>query len=333
MNNNIFLKDISVVVQGPIDKIVTLKCLKSIKKYLPHAEIILSTWEGSDIDILDGLYDKVVLNKDPGFSFYSKDKNSKLNNVNRMIVSSKAGLDLVTTKYVLKFRTDLYLTGNSFLKYFNKFNSYNNEHLRVAEKRILSCAKYARNPNCKDNPYPMHPSDIIFFGLTSDVKKVYDIPLMNNEDANYFRHHKNTFNNNMLSRYLPEQHIWVNYLNYKKCNNAVDCNKENIKDSELSFANNLVILSKFQLNIRSDKKDFFSSLPHGCYTNYSWLKMYKKYSDNNYYISIKDKIQNIIITIYDRRFLIKRFFYQIKKNDKKTVIKILKIPVYIKKYK
>ena len=55
--------DISVVVQGAIDKKLTPICLKSIRKYLPGAEIILSTWEGSDVENLD--FDTIVLNHDP----------------------------------------------------------------------------------------------------------------------------------------------------------------------------------------------------------------------------------------------------------------------------
>ena len=48
--NGIDTNDISVVVQGAIDQINTPKCLRSIRKRLPGAEIILSTWEGSPID-------------------------------------------------------------------------------------------------------------------------------------------------------------------------------------------------------------------------------------------------------------------------------------------
>ena len=57
-------KDISIVVQGAVDPKNTPKCLTSIRKYLPGAEIILSTWEGTDCTGLD--YDVLVLNKDPG---------------------------------------------------------------------------------------------------------------------------------------------------------------------------------------------------------------------------------------------------------------------------
>ena len=75
-------KDISVVVQGAINSEVTPKCLESIRKYLPEAEIILSTWEGSDVVGLD--YDKLVLNKDPGTFIYKRSNGAITeNNMNR----------------------------------------------------------------------------------------------------------------------------------------------------------------------------------------------------------------------------------------------------------
>ena len=64
-----FKKNISVVVQGPILPFQTAICLKSIRKFLPKAEIILSTWEGSNINDLD--YDVLVLNKDPGAEIFT----------------------------------------------------------------------------------------------------------------------------------------------------------------------------------------------------------------------------------------------------------------------
>lgn len=56
--NAIDTKDISVVVQGPIDEELTILCLNSVRKYLPDSEIILSTWKNSNIKNLD--YDILV---------------------------------------------------------------------------------------------------------------------------------------------------------------------------------------------------------------------------------------------------------------------------------
>ena len=64
--------EISVIVQGAIDKTETPKCLKSIRKYLPDAEIILSTWEGSDLNGLD--YDVLVINQLPSAPIIEKYK-------------------------------------------------------------------------------------------------------------------------------------------------------------------------------------------------------------------------------------------------------------------
>ena len=86
-------KDISVIVQGSINKKETVKCLKSIKKILPKAEIILSTWEESDVTNLDNLYNILLLNKDPGASYYYKTETEiKYNNLNRQIVSKQQEL-------------------------------------------------------------------------------------------------------------------------------------------------------------------------------------------------------------------------------------------------
>ena len=56
--NSINPKDVSVVVQGAVDAKHTPRCLASIRKYLPGAYIILSTWEGQKVEGLD--CDKVV---------------------------------------------------------------------------------------------------------------------------------------------------------------------------------------------------------------------------------------------------------------------------------
>ena len=45
-------EEISVVVQGPLDKELTFECLSSIRKWLPGSEIILSSWQNSDTNEL-----------------------------------------------------------------------------------------------------------------------------------------------------------------------------------------------------------------------------------------------------------------------------------------
>ena len=111
-------EDISVVVQGAVDKENTPLCLKSIRKYLPGSEIILSTWKGTNIESLD--YDKVMLNSDPG-GYKDRYVHTFTNNTLRQLVSTKNGLRRATRKYIIKMRSDLILRSNSFLTYFEKF--------------------------------------------------------------------------------------------------------------------------------------------------------------------------------------------------------------------
>ncbi|MBL0718251.1 MAG: hypothetical protein JJV93_03285 [Alphaproteobacteria bacterium] len=332
-------RDISVVVQGAIDDRYTLYSLESIRNYLPEATIILSTWEGSDVSLLDDTYDEIIFNKDPGCTPHSKKKGGKLNNINRQIVSTMSGIELSKTKYILKMRTDFYLTGNSFLKYFNKYNIFT-EKFRKVKHRILSCSLYARNPEEKNTPFPFHPSDFVFFGLREDIRNLFNIPLMSKKDSSYFLHKKATGirkNFNLIYRYHPEQHLWINFLKYKSCDYFADVNDKIIEDTKISFANNLVILSPKQLNIGSLKRGIFSNNPDCCYTYYDWIKMYYKYSLEDKKVPLRFSFKRYILL---SRKIVKRyikalpkFLFRIKIGEKKVIIKVMKIPVYHTKYK
>ncbi|MFN3393310.1 MAG: WavE lipopolysaccharide synthesis family protein, partial [Candidatus Thermochlorobacter sp.] len=95
--------DISIVVQGPIVSNKdfypngwTNEALRRMRIHFPGAEIILSTWKGSNVDGLD--YDVVVFNDDPGSAM----SRNRPYNVNRQIVSTKNGLAKASRKYALK---------------------------------------------------------------------------------------------------------------------------------------------------------------------------------------------------------------------------------------
>ena len=109
----ILSKDISVVVQGPIhtQDNLTKRVLESVRTHLPDAELILSTWKGSNVDGLD--CDVLLLNDDPGAI-------NGRNNVNRQIVSTRNGLQKATRTYAVKLRTDMQLTGTGFIDFSSK---------------------------------------------------------------------------------------------------------------------------------------------------------------------------------------------------------------------
>ena len=167
-------KDITVLVQGPISKSFTESGLKSIRKYLPESKIVLSTWEGSDVSNLD--YDKIVISKDPGgvvVPFWNGDSLS--NNTNRYLVSTLAGLNEVDTKFVLKLRSDMYVLGDDFLNFFDKYPK-RKEEFSLFKHRIIVPEIYTRKYleyQCGEKKHriecPFHITDWAMFGLKEDI--------------------------------------------------------------------------------------------------------------------------------------------------------------------
>ena len=293
-------KDVSVVVQGAIDKENTPKCLKSIRKYLPDAEIILSTWEGSDVSNL--VYDVLVLNKDPGAVCCSIDGKT-LNNCNREIYSSFAGIKLSSRKYILKIRSDLILKSNTILKI--KLNKYKrNSKFSFFKERIIVPSIYSRYFTYKKNtetrtPLLFHPSDWLYFGLKEDLYSLFNIPLVEEPYfSQYFKNRDNSRNGyidthpDRLWCFSPEAYILTAYL--KKFHginikDKLDITDKNIIISRNILINNFYMSDQTQLSIEMPKYSIYQPLMpkvdrEGLYSNYFWQKEYKKLIDKKYKI-------------------------------------------------
>tara|TARA_B100001093_G_scaffold471337_1_gene493523 strand:+ start:8461 stop:10443 length:1983 start_codon:yes stop_codon:yes gene_type:complete len=280
--------NISVVVQGPIDKKLTSKCLLSIRKSLPGAEIVLSTWKNSDTSKLN--YDKVVFSSDPKCFPYSEKPDAKNNNVNRQIVSTINGLREATRPYTLKMRTDFILKDNLFLEYFNKFPKYE-INFRVFDNKIINLSYFSRNPRNVRLSYPFHPSDIALFGTTDDLYKFFDIPLMQKSDSAYlgFSHSKFKYN-----RFVPEQHLFVNCLwrngHIIDFKHQRDSREEVLKSSERYFASNFIFLNFDEFNLQPPQRfeNHYSNDYKSCITHVEWQKLYHEYIDPKFVPQIED---------------------------------------------
>lgn len=197
-------EDLTVVMQGPIVP-ATKKCLKSVRKYLPDSKIILSTWEGGGASDLE--YDEIIYNKDPGISGYRNIKNRTGDNTNRQIVSSLNGLKQVKTKYALKFRTDFYLVGKGFLKYFKKYNQYfEQDKYKIFKDRVLLSFYPGSTYNI---------NDFTFLGYTDDLIKIFDIPLISELDSYYMCNnepvdYKVFLQSDISLRYFSEFYLGLN---------------------------------------------------------------------------------------------------------------------------
>lgn len=307
-------KDISVVVQGAIDKENTPKCLTSIRKYLPDAEVILSTWEGANVDGLD--YDKVILNKDPGAFPMSQ---FELNNVKRQIFSTITGIRKSSRPYILKIRSDIKLINTNFLAYFDKFNSYNSDW-HFLKKRIIIPSLITRDPRIWESP--MCPSDWCSFGLREDMHDLWDIEYPTYEEEHWFETHLKTakvksYYRSLNARFNPEQFIWVGFVKKHKkdlhCNDMFDVNEDSVKETLLSFANNLIILSEKQFGIKFKKKGRKGSDKWHIITYNDFLKIYNKYSNGKEKVSLLD-IQRLFL-LKHLKISYKRLFSIAYKNN------------------
>lgn len=301
-------KDITFVVQGAVAKGQTIEVLKSIRKYFKESQIILSTWENTNMDFNEDLYDKAVFSKDPG-GFLGYEKAKVGNNVDRQTVSTFNGLKACETKYAFKIRSDFRITGDGFLQYFDKFNKFNNEY-KIVDKRMLACTDITLNPrNETQYKYPFHVSDFAFFGLTEDLLSLFSAPLTPKEDKKYLETHSDKSNpSESLFRFMPEQWIATNFLKSKgkniNCEYYNDCSEENSKITDLYIANNFVLLSLEQFNLDPFKKEFFANnIPNYkqiCYTHNDFLEMYEKYCNKNTEIdylqldTLEQELDNII---------------------------------------
>ena len=278
-------KDISVVVQGKIEPKYTGKCLKSIRKHLPKAEIILSTWKNEPIQNLN--YDVLILNKDPGAYVFTSDV--KPQNQNRQIVSTLNGIKKASRKYVLKLRSDIRLNGTKFLSYFAKYQK-RNAQCKILQERVLINSLYTREPLTKNKPFLFHPSDWIMFGMKEDLLNIWDIPLAQEpQTSEYFKNNPDMPHvEGFYTRWHAEQYIWMSFL--KK--NGVDLQFDNYMSyspeltelSELSIVNNTLLLEyKKQFDIVCQKypQQFGDSeIAHPL----NWLINYQKYCDHSFVI-------------------------------------------------
>jgi len=297
-------RDTTFVVQGPIDRSIspltgqpaTKSCLESIRKYHKGARVILSTWKHEPVDNLD--YDEIVLSDDPGQVNCARPDSGQVvpDNLNRQIVSSKNGLSLVTTEYAVKMRSDLIFAGNNWMRYFGKF-PLRSRDWRVFRDRVITTSLFTRDPRCPFVSYPMHPSDWFHAGRAEDIKLLWDIDLPPEpESSQWFLTRPQPpapidldgiRYDLEVRRFYPEQYIWRTLL--MKCGpldfeDRGSQSPELTRLTELSFANNLIVLDMPQLPLISHKYPFPHFNPprrrYRVITHQDWKWLYSAYCAN-----------------------------------------------------
>jgi len=253
MNFTINKKDISFVVQGPIvlKDNQTYKCLNSIRKFFPQSKIILSTWKDSELSKLD--FDEVILSNDPGAKYLSF--NNYMNNINRMIISSKAGILKARTKFTVKLRTDMLVINSNLATLLSSIENKKG----LFKSKIIIPSNWSKNPDY-DEKMLFHPSDFLYAGLTDDLRDLFSLPLMNESDMTWFLHNqipKNAAIPSFIPRYSNEQYIFISFLNKKKfmhgINHAFDYSKKSHEAHNKFFLDNLVLKHAKNIGVNCQK--------------------------------------------------------------------------------
>lgn len=325
-NKKISSSDISVIVQGAIIKNETEKTLKSIRKKLPNAEIILSTWQGSDILDLD--YDILVLNEDPGANSLLPVAEN-IDNVNRQIISTKNGLKRATRKYALKLRTDCKISGLGFINCFNKIKTNNLKREKAYnyfKERVIIDSIFTRDPRgiaSEKLNLCFHPSDIWQFGLTEDLMNLFNIPLQTKFISQI---------NNVSYQYrVPEQYILTAFLEKQGLKIPLDYMYHNEEYTcSLTYRillNNFFILNNEDSGITlpktfpSRKND--NRLYSAILTTNIYFSLYKALYDKTFKFPIRYRYSTILECLGINKYL----------NEFKEIIKpfenLIKIPYYL----
>lgn len=316
-------KDISVIIQGAI-KHWAKDTIDSVRKYLPNAEIIVSTWVGENTECLD--VDFVIKNNDPGATKYNKERDV-LNNCNRQLLSVKSGLQHATRKYSLKLRSDLYLESDSFLYYWDCFNQYDKNFLFFSHKIICSSIYSRLFSDETGVPIPYHPSDFWMFGFTKDLRKYFcnTQMLAQKELGDYeFKYRDKVPYFGPMWRFPPEQYYCISFLKQYinmdlLCDDMSDWNCIKVDNSIKILFSNFIFLGYEQsgINAYSNHKFFIvhENLIPGLITFSKNEEIYHELISGSF-IKYQKKYNDIIKLTFWRLYIyIKKIVRWGKKND------------------
>lgn len=136
---------------------------------------------------------------------------SGINNCNLQIAAARAGLAHVSGAYTLRVRSDFVFADRSFLAYYAETHRQPRGRAAVLKQRVLISEFFTLNPYTLER-MPLHVSDWFHFGLTEDVRALWDVPAMSFADAVYYKTVPHAPGSNVperrfLVRLAVEQHI------------------------------------------------------------------------------------------------------------------------------
>ena len=271
---------ISVVVQGAIagDDLAE-QVVDSVRRLLPSCEVILSTWKGERE--LAVPVDQRIESDDPGAPWQVHEEWPA--NTNRLLVSTRAGLEACTRPFALKLRTDTPVSGTGFLETFQAYPERSGA-LRLLGDRVVVINFYCWNPERR--PFGLFSiADTVNFGRTEDLLDVWGRPL-DDEPTNstWFETHSRPEPDRApwaAFRYTPEQLLWFGFVRKHvraPFEHFTDVTPTSTLLSELSIANNAIIVERDRFGVELPKFAGREPLePDALISHEMWVELYERH--------------------------------------------------------
>lgn len=302
------MRSITVVVYG-LRTPETKLCLDSIRKNLLGAQIVFSTWKGTQTD--DLTFDRLVLSEEPD-AFIFTQKWGKYNNINKIIVSVSRGLMAVSTNYVLVMRSDMLVMNRNILDFKDCFG-HREQRYSLFEKRLFAYEMfsilYEKKPGYKKYFTPFHISDWCYFGLREDVKKLFEIDQVSEPGfSHYFLSHFHNKNIDLwpdrMWRMSPEQYI-ISSNAAKISGDLIFQDRFDFRESIIEFStrfivNNFIIKSIDEWGITIQKTQYkgrnihsTSTTSDGAWLGKNWILVYRRFCNPAYSLPFRYNLERV----------------------------------------
>jgi len=188
----------------------TQALILSIRKYFPESVLMISTWDSEPYKKYNQYVDQIMIGPDPGVTWASKELKTQ-SAINRHIISSKNGLGIVVTKYVVLIRHDVIFENAKLKSFLTKHFSNKKNKSKIVALAGGTLDEYSR----LRKPFVFHICDFLYIGRTDKIKSLFDIaneidcfyPEMYFEKFNKPIFKDERFNDSYLQRWIPESFV------------------------------------------------------------------------------------------------------------------------------
>jgi WavE lipopolysaccharide synthesis len=157
------MKSLTVIVQGGIHPNQAVVVAK-FKQAFPFAQVVVSTWQRNET--LAALADDYVISTDPGgFDLIQNGRVIRTENINRQIVSTRAGLDAAKGEWSLKWRADFDFDVDKMRDTLSRYAE------SMVGDSLLVLAYHTANPFA-DVGLVGHVSDWMYFAKTDTLRRL-----------------------------------------------------------------------------------------------------------------------------------------------------------------